>query len=322
MVNTPTVKLNDGHEMPLVGFGSWKVPQESAADTIYNALKTGYRLIDCAQDYGNEKECGEGLKRAIEEGIVKREDVFITSKLWNCYHAKEHVEPMLKKSLEDWGLEYFDLFLIHFPLSQRYVDPKERYPPGIVNDTEKGVAYYDNIPLSETWHALEDCVNKGLTKSIGISNFNSALIRDLVSHSKIPPAVLQIEHHPYLIQKDLITWVQNQGIAITAYSTFGPQSFLEMGHETAQNTPLLLEHKTVAEIANKHSRTPGQVILRWCVQRNIAVIPKSNNQGRLEQNLQCSEFKLSDQEVEQISGLDKGLRFNNPVEWNPPMPIF
>lgn len=319
----PSITLQpSGQKMPLVGFGAWKVPQETCADTIYNAIKTGYRLIDGAQDYDNEKQCGEGVNRAIKEGIIKREDIFITSKLWNTFHAKEHVKKVLKRTLSDWNLEYVDLFLIHFPIAQKYVDPEERYPPSIVNDKEKNVAYFQNTPISETWAALEECVEEGLCKNIGISNFNAGLIRDLLTYAKIRPAVLQIEHHPYLTQEALVKYVQSENIAITAYSTFGPQSFIEMNHPAVNQQVLVLEHPTVQNIAKAHSRTPAQVILRWATQRNIAVIPKTNNQERLQQNLKSYDFDLTEGQLKQISDLNINLRFNDPATWPTPSPIF
>jgi D-xylose reductase len=308
--------------MPLVGFGTWKIPKDKAADSVYEALKAGYRLIDCAQDYDNEKECGEGLRRAIQDGVVKRDEVFVVSKLWNAFHAKEHVEKMLRHSLKDWGLEYFDLFLIHFPIAQKYVDPAERYPPNIINDVEKNVAYFQNTPISETWAALEECVSKGLTRNIGISNFNAGLIRDLLSYAKIRPAALQIEHHPYLTQENLIKWVQSEGIAITAYSTFGPQSFVEMNHPKVKDCKLVLEHPTVLKIAKDVNATPGQVVLRWATQRDIAVIPKSLSEQRLKQNLDHPKINLSKEQIDAISALDIGLRFNDPADWPTPSPIF
>lgn len=313
---TPTIKLKpSGQEMPLIGFGAWKVPNATCADTIYNAIKAGYRLIDGAEDYANEKECGEGVRRAIADGIVKREDIFITSKLWNTFHFKEHTIALAKRSLEDWGLDYFDLFLIHFPIAQKYVDPAERYPPGIFANAETCSVEFEDVPISETWAALESLVDSGLVKNIGISNFNSGLIRDLLTYARIRPAVLQIEHHPYLTQPALIDYVQTQGIAITGYSTFGPQSFLEMGSELAKSTPLLLNHDTITSIAAVHDRSPAQVILRWATQRNIAVIPKSNNVDRLTQNLNSANFDLTEKELETISSLDIGLRFNDPSVW-------
>lgn len=315
-MTVPTVTLKpSGQEMPLIGFGAWKVPNDTCADTIYNAIKAGYRLIDGAQDYANEKECGEGVRRAIDEGIIKREDIFITSKLWNTFHSKEHAVELAKRSIADWGLEYLDLFHIHFPIAQKYVSPDVRYPPGPYYDADKETVEFENVPISETWAALESLVEAGLVKNIGISNFNAGLIRDLLTYAKIPPAVLQIEHHPYLTQPELIKYVQGEGIAITAYSTFGPQSFLEMGNDLAHSTPLVLEHDTVTSIAKAHSRSPAQVILRWATQRNIAVIPKSNHVERLTQNLNSADFDLTEEELKSITSLDKKLRFNDPAVW-------
>lgn len=319
----PTIALKTtGQLMPLIGFGAWKVPKATCADTIYNAIKSGYRLIDGAQDYENEKECGEGVRRAISEGIIKREDIFITSKLWNTFHSKEHAVNMAKKSLADWGLEYFDLFLIHFPIAQKYVDPAERYPPGLLYDVKAGTMDFENVPIAETWGALESLVKDGLVKNIGISNFNAGLIRDLLTVAKIRPAVLQIEHHPYMTQPNLIEYVQSQGLAITGYSTFGPQSFLEMGHEVAHNTPLLLKNDTITSIATKHNKSPAQIILRWATQRNIAVIPKSNNLERLQQNLHSADFNLTADDLKAISALNMNLRFNDPFDWPGKVAIF
>ena len=229
---------------------------------------------------------------------------------------------MAKRSLQDWGLDYLDLFLIHFPIAQKYVDPAERYPPGLLTDVDAGVIEFENVPIAETWGALESLVEAGLVKNIGISNFNAGLIRDLLTVARIRPSVLQIEHHPYLTQPALIDYVQAQGLAITAYSTFGPQSFLEMGQERAHNTPLVLQHDKVTSIATAHNRSAAQVILRWATQRNIAVIPKSNNVDRLKQNLNSADFDLTEEELATVSSLNIGLRFNDPNDWPGKIPIF
>jgi len=156
----PTIKLNSGHDMPQVGFGLWKVDKETCADTVYNAIKTGYRLFDGACDYGNEKQAGEGVARAIKDGLVKREDLFLVSKLWNSFHDGERVGPICKKQLEDWGIDYFDLYLIHFPVALRYVDPSVRYPPEWSYDG-KGDIQLSNATIQETWTAMEGLVGKG-----------------------------------------------------------------------------------------------------------------------------------------------------------------
>lgn len=297
--------------MPLVGFGLWKVNNDTCADQVYNAIKTGYRLFDGAADYGNEVEAGQGVKRAIDEGLVKREELFIVSKLWNTFHDKERVGPICKKQLNDWGLDYFDLYIIHFPIALKYVDPSVKYPPGFFFEGDKIVL--SKASLEETYHAMEELYDSGLIKSIGISNYTAALVLDVERYAKHMPQTLQIEHHPYLVQQELIDLCKNRGIQVTAYSSFGPQSFLEMNMQSAQDTPLLMEHNTVKSIADKHDKTPAQVLLRWSTQRDVAVIPKSNNQKRLAQNLDVCSFDLSNDEIKQISGLDKHLRFNNPV---------
>ncbi|EJT99960.1 Aldo/keto reductase [Dacryopinax primogenitus] len=307
-----------GQKMPIVGFGLWKVTKSSCADTVYNAIKHGYRLLDGAGDYGNEKEAGEGVARAIKDGLVKREELFITSKLWNTFHAREHVRQMADYQLKLWGIEYFDLFLIHFPVSLKYVDPGHRYPPEWFGDD--GKVYTQNTPIQETWEAMEELHSAGLAKNIGISNFAGGLIIDLMRYARVPPAVLQIEHHPYLTQEHLVRLAQEFGIAITAYSSFGPQSFVELNMD--RDAKLLLEHDTVTSIAAEHDKTPAQVLLRWATQRGIAVIPKSNNQKRLEQNLHCIDFNLSPEQIKEISSLNHNLRFNDPADIDVRLSIF
>ena len=241
---------------------------------------------------------------------MKREDLFIVSKLWNSFHDQERVEPICKKQLKDWGIDYFDLYIIHFPISLKYVDPSDRYPPGFTYDGKNVVP--GNASIQETWTAMESLVEKGMAKSIGISNFVGALIMDLLRYAKIRPATLQIEHHPYLTQEGLVKLAQAEGMAVTAYSSFGPQSFLELDMQRAKDTPLLFDNPTIKSIADKHKKTPAQILLRWSTQRSVAVIPKSNNQGRLAQNLDVTSFDLSTSEIESISGLNRGLRFNDP----------
>jgi D-xylose reductase len=187
---------------------------------------------------------------------------------------------------------------------------------------------------------MEDLVHKGLARSIGVSNFQGSLILDLLryasmyihipcalasqlsrllnviltSFSEIRPATLQIEHHPYLVQPTLLQLAKSEGIAVTAYSSFGPQSFIELDWQKAKDTPVLFEHPVVTKIAEKHKRTPAQVLLRWATQRGLAVIPKSNNPERLQQNLEVTDFDLDQKELDSISALDRQLRFNNPTD--------
>lgn len=315
-----SIKLSSGYEMPLVGFGCWKVDKATCADTIYNAIKVGYRLFDGAQDYGNEKEVGAGIKHAIDDGLVSRDELFITSKLWNNFHHPDNVEKAFNRTLSDLGLEYLDLFLIHFPISFKFVPLEEKYPPGFYCGNGDKFAY-EQVPLADTYKALEKLVKAGKVRSIGISNFSGALVLDLLRSAEIKPSVLQIEHHPYLQQPRLVEFVQSQGIAITGYSSFGPQSFIELNHPKAATTPRLFDHADVVKIAENHGKTTSQVLLRWATQRKIAVIPKSNNQDRLLQNLNVNDFDLTQEELDSIAKLDIGLRFNNPWDWDQ-IPIF
>ncbi|KAJ5477515.1 NAD(P)H-dependent D-xylose reductase xyl1 [Penicillium diatomitis] len=297
-MSTPTIKLNSGYEMPLVGFGLWKVNNDTCADQVYNAIKAGYRLFDGACDYGNEVEVGQGVARAIKDGLVKREDLFLVSKLWNSFHDKEQVEPIARKQLKDLGIDYFDLYIVHFPVALEYVAPED------------------------TWTAMESLVEKKLARSIGVSNFSPQLLMDLLRYARVRPATLQIEHHPYLTQKSLVNYAQKEGIAVTAYSSFGPLSFIELEMQNAKDTPKLFEHSAITSVASKHNRSPAQVLLRWATQRNIAVIPKSNDPTRLAQNLQVTDFDLDQSEIESISNLNQNLRFNDPQNYGLDVTIF
>ena len=186
-----------------------------------------------------------------------------------------------------------------------------RYPPGFHYEDNK--IELGNATLEETYHAMEALYDAGLIKSLGISNYNGALLLDLFRYAKQLPQTLQIEHHPYLTQEPLLKLCKERDIAVTAHSSFGPLSFLELNMQKAKDTPMLFEHDVVKSIADAHGKTPAQVLLRWSTQRGVAVIPKSNNQSRLAQNLDVCSFDLKEDEIEKISALDKGLRFNNPT---------
>lgn len=324
------VTLNNGLKMPQVGLGCWKIPNDVCATQVYEAIKIGYRLFDGAQDYGNEKEVGEGIRRAISEGIVKREDLFVVSKLWNSFHSPKNVKAALQRTLDDMKLDYLDLFYIHFPIALKYVPFEEKYPPGLytgAQDEKNGTMSEENVPIIETYRALEQLVSEGLIKSIGISNFSGSIIMDLLRGCKIKPVALQIEHHPYLTQDRLVHYVKLQGLQVVAYSSFGPQSFIEMGSDLAKTTPPLFENPKIIDIAKNHGKdiTPSQVLLRWATQNGVAVIPKSSKKERLTDNLHIDDkLTLSEQELKEISALNKNIRFNDPYDWNDknPFPIF
>ena len=178
----------------------------------YEALRAGYRHIDAACDYGNEKEVGEGLARAFREGWLTRKDIWVTSKLWNTYHKREHVEMAARKSLEDLQIDYFDLYLIHFPIALRFVPFETRYPPEWIYDPSADVPKMEhaNVPVIETWRAMERLVENGMTRNIGVANFNVQGVRDILSYARIPPSVLQVELHPYNTQSKLVRFCRDE----------------------------------------------------------------------------------------------------------------
>mgnify|MGYP006082364377 CR=1 FL=1 len=304
--------VQSGEKMPTVGFGMWKIAKDQTAEATYQAIKAGYRLIDQACDYGNEKECGEGIKKAIDEGLVKREELWVTSKLWNTFHRKEHVKAACQKSLKDLGLDYLDLYLIHFPIALKYVDPEVRYPPEWIFDPSSAEPRMeeDNVSYQETWRAMEELAKEGLTKNIGCSNIGTTMLRDVLNYAEVKPAVLQVEMHPYNTQDKLLRFCDSKGIAVTAFSSFGAGSYVELGMATVQES--CLEEQTVKDIAGAHSVSPAQVVLRWAVQRGTAVIPKSVKPERMAENIGIQGFELTEDQMKAIGAMNKNRRFNDP----------
>lgn len=299
-------------KMPSVGLGLWKLDQPETADIIVNGVKSGYRHLDSAADYGNEIQVGEGIKQSLSQGICRREDLWVTSKLWNTFHRPEHVLPACEKSLRDLSTDYIDLYLIHFPISLKYVAFDKRYPPEWIYDptAENPRMHIDPVPLSETWHAMEGLVERGLVKEIGVCNYNSSLLHDLMAYASIKPAMLQIESHPFLTQEKLIKTAKNYGIAVTCFSPLGALSYMEL--EMADQNESVLNENAVKVAAKRLNRTPAQVVLRWGLQRGTAVIPKTSKKERLIENQSLFDFELSNQEMSDISNLNVDRRFNDP----------
>ncbi|KIY51302.1 Aldo/keto reductase [Fistulina hepatica ATCC 64428] len=305
--------------MPLVGFGLWKVPNETCADTVYRAIQYGYRLFDCACDYGNEKEAGDGVRRAIADGLVKREDLWITTKIWNTFHAPAHVHEAARMQLQHWGLEYFDLLLVHFPIALQYVDPKHRYPPAWWDDN-KQLLPMEKTPMQATWKAYEELVDQGLVKNIGISNCSGSIINDMMTYARYEPQVLQVEMHPYLNQEALVQMAKSLGMAMTGYSSFGPQGYIELQMDKGVGS--LFKNDVIVGIAKKHGKTPAQVLLRWSTQRGIAVLPKATDSALLKENFASTSFNLDEVDLKKIGSLNRNIRFNDPADFSPKMSIF
>ena len=301
-----------GAAIPSVGFGFWKVDKNCAAEVAQQAIAAGYRHLDCACDYGNEAEVGDGIRQALNAGQCRRDDLWITSKLWNTFHAAEHVQLACERSLKDLGLEQLDLYLIHFPIAQTYVPQDIRYPPGWFFDPAATNPRMQEVrvPISETWGAMEKLVDKGLVKHIGVCNFGTSLLRDLLAYARIRPSVLQVESHPFLVQAKLLRYCQQEKIAFTAFSPLGAASYYSLG--MAAPSESLLDHSIVQCIALENRRSAAQVLLRWGVQRGTAVIPKTTSVARMQENLQLFDFELSADEMQSISDLDRQRRFNDP----------
>jgi D-xylose reductase len=308
----PSMTLTSGDRMPSVGLGLWKVGQTDAADLVQEAIRAGYRHLDCACDYGNEAEVGNGIQAALAAGACGRAELWITSKLWNTYHARQHVRPALERALRDLQINYLDLYLVHFPIAQEHVPFDVRYPPEWLSDpaAPEPRMRLARVPLSETWMAMEELVTAGLVRNIGVCNYNCALLRDLLSYATIAPAVLQIELHPYLTQDRLVRFCHENGIAVTAFSPLGALSYLSLGMANREES--VLEEAAVRAAAQRHGKTPAQVVLRWGAQRGTAVVTKTSRPERLAENRALFDFALSTDEMAAISALNRNRRFNDP----------
>jgi len=310
-----TAPLAEGIGIPRLGLGTWKIPESLAPDLIREAVRVGWRHFDCACDYGNEPAVGAGLAMALADGLCRRDELWITSKLWNTYHEPKHVRAACERSLCDLRLDWLDLYLIHFPISLAFVPFDARYPPGWFYDPQAAFPAMKpiRVPLAETWGAMEELVRAGLVRRVGVCNMGTSLLRDLLSYAAIRPAVLQVEMHPYLTQERLLRYCREEGIAVTAFSPFGADSYFPLG--MAKPGESLLRDPVVTALAEHHGRTPAQVLLRWAVQRGTVAIPKTQRPERLRENLAIFDFSLGEEEMQSLSALNRNRRFNDPGEF-------
>ena len=294
------LEFKNGDKMPAIGLGTWKSKPKEVEKAVEHALKNGYRHIDCAAVYGNETEVGNALQNVFKEGKVKREEVWVTSKLWNNAHKKEDVIPALKNTLNDLKLDYLDLYLMHWPVAFR---------PGLEGFPEKDEDFLslEEVPLIETWNAMLEAKKQGLVKHVGVSNFSIDKLKSLSKETSEIPEMNQVELHPYLHQDELLKYCKENNIHLTAYSPLGSGD--RSDDMKAENEPSLLENDTIKEIAEKHNASAGQILITWAVQRGTAVIPKSTNEKRIVENLESAQFSLDKEDLEKIKKLDKHFRY-------------
>ncbi|XP_036744132.2 aldo-keto reductase family 1 member C15-like isoform X3 [Manis pentadactyla] len=286
---------------PIDGKALTKVPKSKAREATKVAIDVGYRHFDAAYVYENEEEVGQALREKIADGTVKREELFYTTKLWATFFRPELVRPALERSLKKLQLDYVDLFLIHVPVAMK---PGEELFP----KDASGEIIFETVDLREIWTALEKCKDVGLTKSIGVSNFNHKQLDMILNKPglKYKPVCNQVECHPYLNQSKLLEFCKSKDIVLVAYSALGTQRDPKW---VPEDSPHLLEDPVLKEIAKKHSRNPGQVALRYQLQRGVVVLAKSFNEKRIKENFQVFDFELTPEDMKAIDGVNRNFRY-------------
>jgi len=295
------LQCSNGDALPMLGLGTWKSHSQEVYDAVREAIKIGYRHIDCAAIYGNEVEIGNAVADAISAGDTSRKELWITSKLWNNAHRAVDVEPALLQTLADLQLDYLDLYLIHWPVAfkQGVELPKSRddyYTPA-------------QLSISETWYSLEVCVEKKFVRHIGVANFSALKLKSILEYCVVKPAINQVELHPLLTQRKLKEFCDKNGILLAAYSPLGSRD--RAVAYKAKDEPDLFQLDEIKDIAEDHGCSPPQVLLAWAINRGTSVISKSVNPKHLLANFDAVGIELASGELERISQLDRCYRYIN-----------
>lgn len=293
--------LNNGTDaMPALGFGTLIPDPVDTKTATKGALKAGFRQLDASERYRNETEVGQAIQEVLQAGAIKREDLFIATKLWNNNHRPERVKPAFEASRQRLQLDYVDLYLIHTPFA---FQPGDEQDP---RDSGGNVIYDQGVTLLDTWRALESLVDEGRCKAIGLSDVGLAQTKEIFDAARIKPAVVHVESHPYLPQWELVEYCRSSGIVF--------QAFAALGHSSQPN---LLADPIITAIANRTAKTPAQVLLAWAIQRGTALLTTSKNPSRIKENFNVST--LPQEAVKEISeGITSRVRFNAVVETGVP----
>jgi len=291
---------NGSGAMPALGFGTLIPNPIDTKNATRAALEAGFRQFDSAERYRNEKEVGEAMQAVFKEGKIKREDVFLATKLWNSNHRPERVKPAFEASLDRLQVDYIDLYLIHTPFA---FQPGDEQDP---RDENGKVIYDDGVTLLDTWRALESLVDEGRCKAIGLSDVNVEKAKEIVEAARIKPAVIHVESHPYLPEWELLEFCKQNGIVL--------QAFAALGHSSE---PRLLDDPVITSIAKRVNKTPAQVVLAWAIQRGTALLTTSKTPSRIQENFDISA--LPEDAMKEISeGIKTRQRFNAVVETGVP----
>ncbi len=303
-----TFAIDREQRIPALGLGTWKLVGEDAYQAVTTAISAGYRHFDCARIYANESDVGRALSDSCRSGMVQRDDLWVTSKLWNDCHRPEHVKPALQRTLTDLQLDYLDLYLMHWPVALRHGQELPESGDDFVS--------LEEVPLESTWSAMEDCLREGLCRNLGVSNFSRQKIQQLIDGGTVNPAMDQVESHPLLQQNELLEYCLQQNMLMTAYSPLGSADRPERLRKTGD--PVLLENIRITEIADKYRIAPAQVLIAWAINRGTIVIPKSASQQHLEQNFAAANIVLDSEDMQAIAALDEHYRIIDGKFWEMP----